>query len=98
MENTDKGLNVPILLINRTKATQMPQNLSAQIVCLSPKVWDFDEKKASLGVRSPWVKVLCVWIRFLLILMAKMPHNHDFWKKKSDHSAIVQFPILVSGR
>ena len=30
--------------------------------------------------------------------MAKMPHNHDFWKKKSNHSAIVQFPILVSGR
>ena len=50
----DKGLNVPIwVLINRTKATQMPQSLSAQIVCLSPKVWDFDEKKASLGVRSP---------------------------------------------
>ena len=24
---------------------QMPQNLSAQIVCPSPKVWDFDLKK-----------------------------------------------------
>ena len=23
----------------------------------SPKVWDFDEKKASLGVRSPWSDV-----------------------------------------
>ena len=31
-------------------------NLSAQIVCPSSKVWDFDEKKASLGVRSP-----CLW-------------------------------------
>jgi hypothetical protein len=25
--------------------TQMPKHLSAQIVCLSPKVWDFDEKR-----------------------------------------------------
>ena len=24
---------------------QMPQNLSAQIVCQSPKVWDFKEKR-----------------------------------------------------
>ena len=23
----------------------MPQNLSAKIVCQSPKVWDFDEKR-----------------------------------------------------
>ena len=50
----DKGLTIPKwVLINQTKISQMPQNLSAQIVCLSPKVWDFDEKKASLGVRSP---------------------------------------------
>ena len=26
---------------------------NAQIVCPSPKVWDFDKKKASFGVRSP---------------------------------------------
>ena len=26
---------------------------NAQIVCSSPKICDFDEKKASLGVRSP---------------------------------------------
>ena len=54
MENMDKGLTVPKwVLINWPKIPQMPQNLSAQIVCPSPKVWDFDEKKASLGVRSP---------------------------------------------
>ena len=29
--------------------------ISTQIVCPSPKVWDFDEKRASLGVRSPWI-------------------------------------------
>ena len=32
----------------------MLQNLSAQIVCPSQKVWDFDEKKVSLGDRSLW--------------------------------------------
>ena len=31
-----------LVLINRPK---MPQNLSAQIICLSPTVWDFDEKR-----------------------------------------------------
>ena len=27
----------------------MTQNLSAQIVCPSPKVWDFDEKRFNLS-------------------------------------------------
>ena len=44
MENMDKGLTVPkLVLINRPKIPQMLQKLSAQIVCPSPKVWDFDE-------------------------------------------------------
>ena len=34
----------------------MPENLSAQIVCPSPKVWDFDEKRlhwaSVVGVRN----------------------------------------------
>ena len=34
------------------KIPQMPQILSAQIVCPSPKVWDFDEK------RLHWVSVV----------------------------------------
>ena len=43
MENMDK---VPKwVLINWPKIPQMPPNLSAQIVCPSPKVWDFDEKR-----------------------------------------------------
>ena len=55
MENMDKGLTVAKwMLINWPK---IPQNLFAQIVCPSPKVWDFDEKKASLGVRSPCVRL-----------------------------------------
>ena len=60
MENMDKGLTVPKwVLIIRPKIPQMPQNLSAQFVCPNPKVWDFDEKKASLGVRSPWLWWRC---------------------------------------
>ena len=46
MENMDKGLTVPKwVLINLPKFPQMPQNVSAQIVCPSPKVWDFYEKR-----------------------------------------------------
>ena len=53
MESMDKGFTVPkwVLLI-RPKIPQMPQNLSAQIVCLGPKVWDFDEE------RLHWVSVV----------------------------------------
>jgi hypothetical protein len=41
----DKGLKVTKwVLINRPRLPQMPQNLSAKIVCRNPKVWVFDEK------------------------------------------------------
>ena len=33
------------VLINRPKIPPMPQKLSAQIVCPSPKLWDFYEKR-----------------------------------------------------
>jgi len=50
MENMDKGLTVPKwVLINRPKIPQMPQNLSAQIACPSPKVPDLNEKKGFIG-------------------------------------------------
>ena len=46
----DKGLTEPKwVLINNSKILQMPQNLSAQIVCTSSKVWEFDEKKGFIG-------------------------------------------------
>ena len=46
MENMDKGLTVPKwVLINQPKIPQMSQNLSVQIVCVSPKIWNFDEKR-----------------------------------------------------
>ena len=45
----DKGLTAQKwVLINKPKIPQMPQNISAQFVCSSPKVLDFNEKKASL--------------------------------------------------
>ena len=37
----DKGLTVPK---REPKIPQMPQNLSAQIVCPSQNFWEFDEK------------------------------------------------------
>ena len=56
MENMDKGLTVPKwVLIVRPKIPQMPQNLSAQFVCPSPKVLDFNEKRLHWAsvVRDP---------------------------------------------
>ena len=59
MENMEKELTVPTwVLIVYPKIPQMPKNVSAKFVCSSPKVWDFDEKKALLGVRSPWLAPL----------------------------------------
>ena len=75
MENKDKEIRVPKwVLINRPKIPQMPQNLSAQIVCPSPKVWDFDEKRLHwMGVRSPCIQSFlqaCVkrWTKMLLYI------------------------------
>jgi hypothetical protein len=46
MENMDKGPTVPKwVLIVWPKIPLIPQNLFAQFVCPSPKVWDFDEKR-----------------------------------------------------
>ena len=46
MENMEKGITVPKwVLIVCLKIPQIPQNLSAQIVCPSPKVLDFNEKR-----------------------------------------------------
>ena len=41
----DKGLNVPQwVLIVQPKIPQMPKNLSAQFVCPTPKVLNFNKK------------------------------------------------------
>ena len=45
MENMDKDITVTKwVLINCSKIPQMPQDLSAQIVWPSPKVWNFKKK------------------------------------------------------
>ena len=46
MENMGKGLTVPKwVLKNWPKTLKMPKNLSAQIVCPSAKVLNFNEKR-----------------------------------------------------
>ena len=53
MENMDKGLTVlKWVLIVLPKITQMPQNLSAQFICPSPKVLYFN------GKRLHWASVV----------------------------------------
>ena len=67
MENMDKGwLTVPKWgLIVRRKTPQITQDLSAQFVCPSPKVLDFNEKRLhwasvvrGLGATSSWQLLL----------------------------------------
>ena len=68
MENMDKGLTVPKrVLIVWPQIPQMPQNLSAPFVCPSPKVIDFNKKKASMDVRSP-CRSACPWFKWFLEL------------------------------
>ena len=45
MENMETRLYPKWVLIIWPKIPQMPQNLSAHIVCTSPKVLDFNEKR-----------------------------------------------------
>ena len=53
MKNMYKELTVPKWVqIVRPKILQTPQIMSAQNVCPSPKVWDFNEK------RLHWVSVV----------------------------------------
>jgi hypothetical protein len=55
MENMDKEYTVPKWgLIVLPKIRQMPQSLSSQFVCPSPKVLDFNKK------RLHWASVVCV--------------------------------------
>jgi hypothetical protein len=50
MENMNNGLTEPKwVLISWPKIPQMLRNLSAQIDCPCPKVWDFDKKKGFIG-------------------------------------------------
>ena len=74
MENMYEQGTVPKwVLINWPKIPQMPHNLSAQIVCPSPKIWDFDEKKRPQSVAQSvelsvwnmtWRKALSICLVF----------------------------------
>jgi hypothetical protein len=53
MENMDKELTVPKwVLIVWPKIPQMPQNVSDQCVCSSPKVLEFNEKRLHWAPQS----------------------------------------------
>ena len=70
MKNMDKGLTVPkLVLIVQSKIPQMPQNLSTQFIC--PSNW-ISMRKASLGVRSPWL------LSFSLIIFQFFPLSEKF--------------------
>ena len=50
MEKMDKGLTVGADKMTYNEyILGMPLNLSTQIVCPIPKIWDFDEKKSFIG-------------------------------------------------
>ena len=60
MEKKDKGLTVlKWVLIVQPKISQTSQNLSAQFVCPSPKVLDFNEKRLHWAsvVRDPYIQI-----------------------------------------
>ena len=79
MENLDEGLTVPKwVLIVQPKIPQMPQNLSAQFVCPSPKVLVFNEK------RLHWASV----VRGESLLYI------SFTKLKTFHLNLLFFPHL----
>ena len=61
MENMGKGLTQWVLIVH-PKIPQIPQNVSAQFVCPNPKVLDFNEKKASLGVCSQCPQLLFCYV------------------------------------
>ena len=70
MENMDKELTAPKwVLIVRPKIPQIPLDLSAQNVCPSPKVLDFN------GKRLHWVSV----VREQIHLFSKSLSNFVFY-------------------
>ena len=72
----DKGLTVPKWMqMVWLKTPQMSQNLSAQFVCPSPKVWDFNEKMLH------WASVVRVWVHTKGQLISKCPFGVIVWTK-----------------
>ena len=66
MENMDKELTVPKwALINQSTIPKMPQNLSAQFVCPSPKVLDFGEKRLHWASVVRGTKILFFFLKLI---------------------------------
>ena len=71
----DKGLTVPKwVLINRPKIPQMHQNLSAQIVCPIPKIWNFYGKRLYLASIVRVLKHCIFFSRFCTNLADFLSH------------------------
>ena len=68
----------------------MPQNLSDQFVCPSPKVLDFNEKKVSLGVRSPCLNAMHIVVEIKTSRMS----NFMKWLVSADKKWV---PIIFKG-
>ena len=60
------------MLIVRLKTPQMPQNCSAQFVCPSPKVWDFNEKRLHWELSS---------MQICSHILAKLMKKEPLWQK-----------------
>ena len=79
MENMDKGLTVAKwMLIIWPKIPQMPQNLSAQLVCPSPKVLDFNKK------RLHWVSIVHGLRQASLVTLSCLLVSWIFDKRKTE--------------
>ena len=93
MENMDKGLSVPkLVLIYLPKILKMPQNVSAQIVCQSPKVWDFDEK------RFHWASIVRD-LQFIAVTIESAFYYYFLGRKQNfydKHSGVSNLSILDS--
>ena len=83
MKNMDKEPTLPKwVLINWLRRPQMPPKCWAQLVCLSPKVWDFRKKAFSLGVHSPWISASSGVQTFCQYWDARVLHfNQNFHEK-----------------
>ena len=76
MENMDEGLTVPKwVLILWPKFPLMPQNLSVQFVCPSPKVLDFIEK------RLHWVSEVRGFFHFSISKKKAKSHSQTYFKR-----------------
>jgi hypothetical protein len=86
IENMDKGLNKWVLIV-WPEMSQMPQNLSAQFVCPSSKLLDFNEK------RLHWPSIVRGRARVGKKLLSDGPKRLSYFTFTD--KAIVEFQFLI---